>query len=114
MIKEAGIQRMIRSYLAARGIESVSFPNGAILAGDHNARMRQMAALKSAGLKNGMPDLQLFNKDGRVAFVEVKSATGTLQQSQKDCHAWLIGIGHNVAVCRSVEDVTAALAEWGW
>lgn len=114
MIKEAGVQRMIRQYLAARGIESVHIPNGAVLAGDARARGMQMNALKRAGLMLGFPDLLLFRKDGSIAFIEVKSEGGRVSREQKSCHAWLTGLGHKVSVCRSIDDVAETLEAWGW
>lgn len=114
MIKEAGVQRMIRQYLAARGIESVHIPNGAVLAGDAKARGMQMNALKRAGLMLGFPDLLLFHKDGRIAFIEVKSEGGRVSDDQKTCHAWMTSLGHKIAVCRSVEDVQETLERWQW
>lgn len=114
MIKEAGIQRMIRAYLAARGIESIHIPNGAVLAGDAKARGRQMGALKNAGLKIGFPDLLLFAPQGRIGFIEVKSEGGRVSPEQKACHEWLIVLGHKVSVCRSIEDVAETLEGWGW
>ena len=114
MIKEAGVQRMIRQYLAARGIESVHIPNGAVLAGGAKARGMQMNALKRAGLMLGFPDLLLFHKDGRIAFIEVKSEGGVVSKEQKSCHTWLIGLGHKVSVCRSIEDAQETLERWSW
>ena len=114
MIKEAGVQRMIRAYLAARGIESIHIPNGAVLAGDAKARGRQMGALKGQGLKLGFPDLLLLAPQGKIGFIEVKSASGVVSPAQKDCHEWLIVLGHKVSVCRSIEDVAETLEGWGW
>ena len=114
MIKEAGVQRMIRAYLASRGIESVHVPNGAVLAGDARARSQQMNALKRAGLKLGFPDLIAFSRKGQIGFIEVKSEGGRLSPEQKSCHEWLIVLGHKVSVCRCIEDVEETLELWGW
>lgn len=114
MIKEAGVQRMIRAYLASRGIESVHVPNGAVLAGDARARCQQMNALKKAGLKLGFPDLITFSRKGQIGFIEVKSEGGRLSPEQKSCHEWLIVLGHKVSVCRCIEDVEETLELWGW
>lgn len=114
MIKEAGVQRMIRAYLAARGIESVHVPNGAVLAGDARARGMQMSKLKEQGLKLGFPDLIAFSRKGHIGFIEVKSEGGRLSPEQKSCHEWLIVLGHKVSVCRCIEDVEETLELWGW
>lgn len=52
MKPESAIQRQIRAYLTARGIESVHVPNGAVLAGDAKSRAIQMNAMKRDGLQN--------------------------------------------------------------
>ena len=114
MITEAGVQRMIRQYLAVRGIESIHVPNGAVLAGDKAARGRQMNRLKEQGLKLGFPDLIAFAPKGQIGFIEVKSEGGRVSDEQKACHEWLICLGHKVSVCRSVEDVAETLELWGW
>lgn len=114
MIKEAGVQRMIRAYLAAKGIESIHVPNGAVLAGDARSRGRQMVKLKEQGLRIGFPDLIAFCPKGRIGFIEVKSETGRVSADQKICHEWLICLGHKVSVCRSIEDVQETLELWGW
>lgn len=111
---ESAIQQQIRSYLKLRGIESVSVPNGSVLAGDAKARARQMAALKRDGLRVGFPDLLVLAPEGRLAFIEVKTDKGRLSDSQKECHEWLLCLGHKVAVCRCIEDVDEALRLWGF
>lgn len=113
---EAQVQLAIRHYLAALGIDAVAVPNGAHLAGDAIARAKQSNALKRAGVLPGFPDLICFDRRARrVCFLEVKAAKGRLSPAQKAfaeqyASAW----GWPYAVVRSVEDVTAALSEWGW
>lgn len=114
MKPESVIQRQIRSYLSARGIESVAVPNGAVLAGDARSRAIQMNALKRDGLKVGFPDLLAFCPKGRIGFIEVKVEGGKLSPAQEDCHEWLICLGHKVSICRSIADVEETLDAWGW
>lgn len=115
MKPESAIQRDVRRYLALRGIESVSVPNGSHLAGDKQARIRQMAAMKADGLRVGFPDLMLFAPFvASVAFIEIKTQTGTVSKEQRECMAWLNSLGHRVAVVRSIGDMADALHEWGW
>lgn len=115
MKPESALQRSIRKYLAANGIDSVAVPNGAHLAGDKMARMRQMAAMKADGLRPGFPDLLLYPR--RIACVghfEIKTEGGKLSPAQVDCIAWLQGRGHRVAVIRSIDDARDTLIAWGW
>lgn len=95
----------------------MAIPNGAALCGSNDPAGRQRAKreiskLKITGLLPGAPDLALFWTDG-IGLVEVKSATGTLQQNQADVLRQLRSLGHRVAVVRSIEDLTQTLADWG-
>lgn len=115
-ISERQVQGQILNYLAAVGIDGVHVPNGSVLAGDIVARSKQANALKRAGVMPGFPDLICFDRRvRRVCFLEVKAAKGRLSTAQtafaaEYAPAW----GWPYAVVRSVEDVTAALSEWGW
>jgi len=112
---ESAIQRAVRKYLLLHKIDSVAVPNGAHLAGDKVARIRQMAAMKADGLRPGFPDLLLYPRHlASIGHVEIKTEGGKLSDAQADCHAWLAGMGHRVAVVRSVEDMADTLVEWGW
>ena len=114
MRPETVIQRAIRHYLAGLGYASVHVPNGAVLSGDAKRRAIQMNALKADGLYPGFPDLLVYGPDALIGHIEVKTPTGAIAETQKRCRAWLEGLGHKYAVCRSVDDVSAALASWGW
>lgn len=59
-LSERQIQRLIIKGLRKLGIRCAHVPNGAHLAGDAQARMRQMAALRADGLLPGFPDLLLW------------------------------------------------------
>lgn len=111
---ETILQRKILAHLKDKGLYPVHVPNGAVLAGNAKRRAIQMNALKADGLKVGFPDLSIYNSKGRIAHIEVKDATGEQSEAQKTCQAILEGMGHKYAVCRSIEDVDAALADWGW
>lgn len=116
-LSESAIQSQIRGYLAMVGIDALHFANGAVLAGDRIARAKQIAKLKRAGMVNGAADLILFDRRfvRRVAFVEVKAEGGRQSPAQKDFEDHAVCCwGIPYAICRSVEDVIATLAEWGW
>lgn len=52
--------------------------------------------LMRLGLKKGWPDLQIAYKPGRMLFLELKTATGRLQLDQRQLHAQLFVLCHNV------------------
>jgi hypothetical protein len=89
-------------------------PNGeGELSPEQGRRLREM------GLKPGWPDL-LFIAAGKAYLIELKTekdevfgiAAGRVSNDQIAMHAWLRTAGAPVAVCRSVEDVEAALRGW--
>lgn len=106
--------------LATFGFASAHVPNGAQLAGDRLARIRQVAALRADGLMPGFPDLVVFGREygisfGRVGFMEVKRAQGgVVSAEQTACHQWMQARGCPLAVVRSGEEAIAALYDWGW
>jgi hypothetical protein len=60
------------------------------------------------GLGEGSPDL-VGGVGGRFAGIELKSATGTLEESQRRWHGAARGRGLAVMRCRSVAEVKAAI-----
>jgi len=56
------------------------------------------------GLPEGFSDLLFVGKDGRVAFIEVKSARGTVRPEQERFLAIMREMGHRAGVARSVTD----------
>lgn len=114
MRAETALQRQLRNYLSLKGYRTVAVPNGTVLRGDKRDRSIQMANLKRDGLTPGFPDLIVFGRDARLAFIEVKTDTGVQSASQIECERWLTEYGNKIAVCRSIGDVDAALSAWGW
>lgn len=58
----------------------------------------------------GTPDL-LVMVDGRALGIELKTPVGRLSPEQVACHAAWERMGTPVRVCRSVQDVLAAIEE---
>lgn len=113
---EYAIQLAIRSWLSAHRIDTVHVPNGMAVAGNSRQRSAHIAKMKRAGMLSGFPDLILFPRHlpGSIAFFEVKAEGGRTTPAQDACIDWLAGLGHKVAVIRSVDDMAEALREWGW
>lgn len=55
----------------------------------------------------GIPDIIIILKGGKVVFLEVKTATGVLSDSQKDFQAKCISVGAKYVVVRNLENVQA-------
>ena len=111
---ESEIQQAIISYLLTLGYYPVAVPNGAQLAGNGRQRAMRMAFLKKEGLVPGFPDIVVYASQGRVGHIEVKTEGSYQKPSQKACEAALKNLGHQYAVCRSLDDATETLAKWGW
>ena len=62
------------------------------------------------GQRAGAPDLLLVHA-GRATFIELKAAKGDLSTAQKTTHPAIRAAGCPVYVCRSLDDVIAALHE---
>jgi hypothetical protein len=110
---EASFQIQVARYLAKalpEGWIFTAFPAGG------GGRIRG-ARLKAMGLKAGFPDIAIFAPMGwnpypTVAWLELKAKSGSLSQAQKDVHAQLKALGHQVATVKTLEQVQDALAEF--
>ena len=79
--------------------------------------------LKGLGAKAGVWDLYFFWANGwsealqaphsMTGWIELKSATGTLNKAQRDFRDEVRPLGHRLAICRSVAQVLGALEAWG-
>jgi len=67
---------------------------------------------KAAGVRRGWPDLQFLLPDGRTVYIELKTPTGSLSPEQRAFRDRCAPHGI-FALCRSVDDVEAALRGWG-
>lgn len=107
---EHGIQVAIMQFLD-RALPSSCYafavPNG----GKRNAVTG--AILKREGVKAGVADIVILRNPGLCALIEVKTAKGSLSNSQKAFRDWCAANGFPYAVVRGVGDVQAALMDWG-
>lgn len=72
----------------------------------------EAARLKLMGVIAGMPDLGLIHQ-GRCSWLELKARKGRITAAQAYCHQRLQEAGSPVSVCRTLEDVEAALVRAG-
>lgn len=71
------------------------------------------AILKREGVKAGVADIVILRNPGLCALIEVKTAKGSLSNSQKAFRDWCAANGFPYAVVRGIGDVQAALLDWG-
>jgi len=85
----------ILSIYEARGKLTYLHPaNGIFLRGTDKQRAAEIAKMKRMGFRPGAPDLIIIFAGGRTAWIELKSATGTLEPSQKEWRDRLQSLGH--------------------
>lgn len=104
---ELSIHRTVAGYLGnflASPAWFTTFPAGG--GGAMRGRI-----LRGAGLKPGVPDMLIVFR-GLCHWIELKNERGTVRPIQRDCHLALSDAGCRIAVCRSLEDVKAALDDW--
>lgn len=66
---------------------------------------------KARGAVAGIPDF-LFIHNGRALFIELKAPDTKVSPVQVETHVRIREAGSDVAICRSVDDVIAALKQW--
>lgn len=101
-------QKAVKDYLdvAAPGLLWWAVPNGGMSKGQNGRN-------KGMGARAGVPDLHFVLSGGRIGFIEMKAADGTLSAGQKAFRDTCTAMGLPWALCRSVEAVEATLRGWG-
>lgn len=82
-----------------------------LLAGGMEASKRGPRAAVQAqatGLTAGHPDLTIFFRGGRCAFIENKTMAGRVSPAQRQRHAALQALGFDVAIVRAATEAEAA------
>jgi hypothetical protein len=110
---QRGIVRYLRTVLPS-GLIVFAVPNG----GSRN--LIEAAKMKGTGTLAGMPDLCILGCSQDIApitipvayFIEVKSASGRPSLPQLDMHDRLLGLGFEVAICRSIDQARDACRKW--
>jgi hypothetical protein len=69
------------------------------------------AMLKREGVKAGVPDIAIVRDGGSVAFIEVKTKTGRLSNSQAEFRDWCGLNAVPFGVVRNVSDVESFLID---
>ena len=75
-------------------------------------RASEAARLKAMGVQAGLPDLGVLYH-GSCTWLELKTRKGRLSPAQAYCHRRIAAAGSGVAVCKTLEDVEAALRAAG-
>jgi hypothetical protein len=107
---EAKLQIAIVDLLVATAAPGVRFfhvPNGGLRS------KRSAAQFKRMGVMPGVSDLIISMPNGRMGFLELKSAKGRLADSQKSFLSAMEFNGNLTAVVRDLDSAMAVLIAWG-
>lgn len=75
--------------------------------------MNVAVKMKAAGVRRGWPDIQILFPSAVTRYLELKADTG-LSQEQRDFRDACKATGRDIwALCRTLEQVEAALIRWG-
>lgn len=106
---EHKLQVALMDYLAFAGRKDLhwfAIPN------QSNRHIANAAKMKAEGVRAGTPDICFVLDAGRVAWLEMKTATGRLSASQEWFRDMAIRLGHHWALARSVDEAIGFLREW--
>ena len=109
MKPEEQIHRAIIAHLSARSEPDAFWwhtPNGG------KRHIAEAVKFKALGVVAGVPDL-LILKGGRLYALELKSATGRLQPSQRMVLARMEDCGAETSVAHSLDEALITLEYWG-
>lgn len=107
---EHKIQVALLDYLQIAGRRELywfAIPN------QSNRHIHNAAKMKAEGVRSGAPDLVFMLPEGRVAWLEMKTAIGRLSDTQKAFRDRALALGHFWALARSVDDAIPHLTKWG-
>lgn len=103
---ETDIQQKLMKLLAEIPYKGLTLKDFVYAVPNGGYRSKRTASvLKAEGVKSGIPDLHCFVAvhPYHSLYIEMKTETGDLSESQKSVIPMLRREGHKVVICRSVE-----------
>ena len=107
---EHKLQVALMDYLRIAGRRDLHWfavPNGG------HRHIAEASRLKAEGVRSGTPDLCFMLEGGKVAWLEMKTAKGTLGPAQKAFRDLAQRLGHQWGLARSVDEAIVLLTQWG-
>lgn len=89
------------------GIEMRAIPNG------EKRHIRVATRLKAEGVRRGTPDIFVCLPEGKVAWLEMKTKSGSLSPEQKQFRDAVTALGHRWAMARTLDEAIEHLGKWG-
>lgn len=103
---EHKLQVALIDYLALAlrpELECRAIPNG------EKRHIRVAQRLKNEGVRRGTPDIFICLPGGKIAWLEMKAAKGSLSPEQKAFRDKVLALGHHHAVAKTIDDALAFL-----
>lgn len=98
---EHKLQTALIDYLKIAGRPNLHWfavPNGG------HRHIAEASRLKAEGVRSGTPDLCFMLPDGKVAWLEMKAAKGSLGPAQKEFRDIAHRLGHQWGVAKSIDE----------
>lgn len=86
-------------------LEARAVPNG------EKRHISVASRLKAEGVRRGTPDIFVCLPAGRVAWLEMKAAKGSLSPDQKAFREKVTALGHPYGVAKTIDEALAFLTE---
>lgn len=87
-------------------LEARAVPNG------EKRHISVASRLKAEGVRRGTPDIFICLPEGRIAWLEMKAAKGSLSPEQKAFRDKVLALGHFWAVAKTVDEALEHLTKW--
>lgn len=103
---EHKLQVALCDYLRIAGrpdLHWFAVPNGG------HRHIAEASRLKAEGVRSGTPDLCFMLPNGKVAWLEMKTAKGTLGPAQKEFRDIAKRLGHHWGVAKTVDEALGFL-----
>jgi hypothetical protein len=103
---EHKLQVALTDYLMLAGRSELhwfAIPNG------EKRHIRVAQRLKNEGVRRGTPDLCFLLPGGKVGWLEMKTAKGSLSEHQKVFRDKALALGHAWAMARTIDEALAFL-----
>lgn len=100
---QRAVVQLLALYAGRRALAFAHYPSGGY------RTPAEAGVLRAMGAMPGVPDLLVWLPEGAGFGVELKAGARPLSEAQVVWHSTLATLGHRVYVCRSVDEVEAAL-----
>lgn len=87
-------------------LEARAVPNG------EKRHIAVASRLKAEGVRRGTPDIFICLPQGRIAWLEMKAAKGSLSPEQKAFRDKVLALGHLWASAKSIDEALEHLTKW--